>query len=117
MVGYDATSHSDAALDWAVRYATTHRRPLLLVFAAGLPTVYDTFTGPDENRKELGSWAVVSSTRASSVLASSHLTCPWTPIWRLATRTTCCSTPPRERICSSWGRAAAGPSARCCSGR
>jgi nucleotide-binding universal stress UspA family protein len=53
VVGYDATSHSDAALDWAVRYATTHRRPLLLVFAAGLPTVYDTFTGPDANRKEL----------------------------------------------------------------
>ena len=53
MIGYDATSHSDAALDWAVRYATTHRRPLLITHAAGVPTVYETFTGPDENRKEL----------------------------------------------------------------
>jgi nucleotide-binding universal stress UspA family protein len=53
VVGYDGTEHSDAALDWAVRYATDHGRPLLVVNAAGSPTVYDTFSGPAENRKEL----------------------------------------------------------------
>lgn len=53
VVGYDATSHSDAALDWAVRYATTHRRPLLLAHAAGTPTVYEGFSGVEENRQEL----------------------------------------------------------------
>lgn len=53
VVGVDATTHSDAALEWATRYATAHRRPLLLVHAAGVPTVYESFTGPTENRREL----------------------------------------------------------------
>lgn len=53
VVGYDATEHSDIALHWAVSYATAHRRPLLIVHAAGVPTVYESFTGPTENRKEL----------------------------------------------------------------
>jgi nucleotide-binding universal stress UspA family protein len=53
VVGIDGTTHSDAALEWAVRYAATHRRPLLLVHAAGVPTVYESFAGPTENRKEL----------------------------------------------------------------
>lgn len=53
VLGYDAAAHSEAALEWAVRYATTHGRRLLVVHAAGLPTVYETFTGPEENRKEL----------------------------------------------------------------
>ena len=41
VVGYDATPHSDAALDWAVRYATDHGRALLIVHAAGVPVVLD----------------------------------------------------------------------------
>lgn len=53
VVGYDATPHSDAALDWAVRYATQHKRSLLVVNAPGVPTVYDTFRGAEENRREL----------------------------------------------------------------
>jgi nucleotide-binding universal stress UspA family protein len=53
VVGYDATPHSDAALDWAVRYATDHGRPLLITHAAGVPTVYENLAGPTENRKEL----------------------------------------------------------------
>jgi nucleotide-binding universal stress UspA family protein len=53
VVGYDATQHSDAALDWAVRYATDHGRPLLIVHAAGVPVVYDTFSGTNESRKEM----------------------------------------------------------------
>jgi nucleotide-binding universal stress UspA family protein len=53
VVGYDATNHSDAALDWAVQYARTHGRPVLVVNAAGTPVVYDTFGGVAENRKEL----------------------------------------------------------------
>jgi nucleotide-binding universal stress UspA family protein len=53
VVGYDATAHSDAALDWAVRYATDHGRPLLVVHAAGTPTVYESLNGAGENRKEL----------------------------------------------------------------
>ena len=53
VVGYDATRHSDAALDWAVRYATEHDRRLLVVNAAGTPTFYEDFRGPSENRKEL----------------------------------------------------------------
>ena len=53
VVGYDGTLHSDAALDWAVRYATDHGRSLLVVNAAGTPTVYESLTGPTENRKEL----------------------------------------------------------------
>ena len=53
VVGYDDTPHSDAALVWAVEYASTHRRPLLIVHALGVPTVYTSFAGPVENRKEL----------------------------------------------------------------
>jgi nucleotide-binding universal stress UspA family protein len=53
VVGYDATAHSDTALTWAVDYASRHRRPLLVVHAAGVPTVYASFAGPVENRKEL----------------------------------------------------------------
>jgi nucleotide-binding universal stress UspA family protein len=53
VVGYDASPHSDTALAWAVRYATDHGRPLLIVHAAGVPTVYASFAGPVENRREL----------------------------------------------------------------
>ncbi|QNN51189.1 universal stress protein [Nocardioides mesophilus] len=53
VVGVDATTHSDAALEWATRYATAHHRPLLLVHAAGVPTVYESLSGPTENRREL----------------------------------------------------------------
>jgi nucleotide-binding universal stress UspA family protein len=53
VAGYDATAHSDAALDWAVRYATDHGRSLLVVHAAGTPTVYESINGAGENRKEL----------------------------------------------------------------
>ena len=53
VLGYDATPHSDTALAWAVDYASNHRRPLLIVHAAGVPTVYASFAGPVENRKEL----------------------------------------------------------------
>jgi nucleotide-binding universal stress UspA family protein len=53
VVAVDATTHSDAALEWAVRHATAHRRPLLIVHAAGVPTVYASMTGPVENRSEL----------------------------------------------------------------
>ncbi|MGZ5417255.1 MAG: universal stress protein [Nocardioides sp.] len=53
VVGYDATQHSDAALDWAVRYATDHGRALLIVHAAGVPVVYDTFSGTNETRKAM----------------------------------------------------------------
>jgi nucleotide-binding universal stress UspA family protein len=53
VLGYDGTPHSDAALDWAARYAMTHGRPLLIVHAAGIPTAYDSFTGIQENRRDL----------------------------------------------------------------
>ena len=53
VVGYDATQHSDAALDWALRYATDHGRALLIVHAAGVPVVYDTFSGTNETRKAM----------------------------------------------------------------
>ncbi len=53
VLGYDGTSRSDTALDWAARYAMTHGRPLLLSYAAGAPTAYDAFSGVHENREEL----------------------------------------------------------------
>ena len=53
VVGYDDTPHSDLALTWAVDYASKHRRPLLIVHAAGVPTVYASFAGPVENRSRL----------------------------------------------------------------
>ncbi len=53
VVGYDATSHSDTALAWAVEYAEGHRRPLLIVHAAGMPTVYESPTATSESRREL----------------------------------------------------------------
>ena len=53
VLGYDGTSRSDAALDWAARYAMTHGRPLLLSYAAGAPTAYDAFSGVHENREDL----------------------------------------------------------------
>ncbi len=53
VVGIDATTRTDAALEWAARYASAHRRPLLLLHAAGVPTVYESFTGANDNRQEL----------------------------------------------------------------
>ena len=53
VLGYDGTLRSDAALDWAARYAMTHGRPLLLTYAAGAPTAYDSFSGVHENRDDL----------------------------------------------------------------
>lgn len=53
VLGYDGTSRSDAALDWAARYAMTHGRPLRVTYAAGVPTVYDSFSGIQENREDL----------------------------------------------------------------
>ena len=53
VLGYDGTPRSDAALDWAARYAMTHGRPLLLTYAAGVPTAYDSFSGIQENREDL----------------------------------------------------------------
>lgn len=53
VLGYDGTAHSDAALDWAARYAMTHGRPLVITYAAGPPTVYESFSGIQENRVEL----------------------------------------------------------------
>jgi nucleotide-binding universal stress UspA family protein len=53
VVAVDATTHSDAALEWAVRYAAAQNRPLLIVHAAGVPTVYESFPDPVENRHEL----------------------------------------------------------------
>jgi len=53
VLGYDGTPHSDAALDWAARYAMTHGHPLLIAYAAGVPTAYDSFSGIQENRGDL----------------------------------------------------------------
>ena len=53
VLGYDGTPRSDAALDWAARYAMTHGRPLLIAYAAGVPTAYDSFSGIQENREDL----------------------------------------------------------------
>ena len=53
VLGYDGTPRSDAALEWAARYAMTHGRPLRIVHAAGLPTAYDTFSGVQMNREDL----------------------------------------------------------------
>lgn len=53
VLGYDATDHSDAALGWAVQYAQIHRRPLLVVNAAGTPVVHATVGGLAESRREL----------------------------------------------------------------
>ena len=53
VVGYDGTPPSELALEWAVLYADAHHRPLLIVHAAGMPTVYDSFAGPVENRQQL----------------------------------------------------------------
>jgi len=53
VLGYDGTPRSDAALDWAARYAMTHGRPLLITFAAGVPMAYDSFSGIQENREDL----------------------------------------------------------------
>lgn len=53
VLGYDGTPRSDAALDWAARYAMTHGRPLLITYAAGVPTAYDSFSGIQENREDL----------------------------------------------------------------
>ena len=53
VVGYDATPHGDAALDWGVRYATDHGRPLLVVHAAGHAAVHDTFSSVNAKRKKV----------------------------------------------------------------
>ena len=53
VLGYDGTPRSDAALEWAARYAMTHGRPLLIAYAAGVPTAYDSFSGIQENREDL----------------------------------------------------------------
>lgn len=53
VVGVDPTTHTDIALEWAARYADAHRRPLLLVHACGVPTVYQNFSGTSTNRREL----------------------------------------------------------------
>ncbi|HET6653251.1 MAG TPA: universal stress protein [Nocardioides sp.] len=53
VVGYDDTPHSDTALTWAVEHASRHRRPVLIVHALGVPTVYESFAGPVENRRQL----------------------------------------------------------------
>ena len=63
VVGYDATPHGDAALDWGVRYATDHGRPLLVVHAAGHAAVHDTFSSINAKRKGCGSAAEGSPTR------------------------------------------------------
>lgn len=53
VVGADATEHTDVAVEWAAQYAAAHRRPLLVVHACGVPTVYQNLTGTGDNRREL----------------------------------------------------------------
>jgi nucleotide-binding universal stress UspA family protein len=53
MVGVDGSVGSDAAVEWAAKYAVAHRRPLTIVHGAGAPVVTDFVIDLHEARKEL----------------------------------------------------------------
>ena len=53
VVGVDRSPGSVAALNWATRYATSHRRPLVVVAAAGDPRQAIEYFGLAEARKML----------------------------------------------------------------
>jgi nucleotide-binding universal stress UspA family protein len=53
VVGVDGSPGSDAALGWAMRYATTRRKPLVILNGAGDPAFYTAYTAPAEARQML----------------------------------------------------------------
>jgi nucleotide-binding universal stress UspA family protein len=53
VVGVDGSPGSDAALDWATRYATARRKPLVILNGAGDPAFYTAYSAPDDVRRSL----------------------------------------------------------------
>lgn len=53
VVGVDGSPHSEAAIEWAVRYADEHRRPLTLAHAAGSVARANTLVDPAITRQSL----------------------------------------------------------------
>jgi nucleotide-binding universal stress UspA family protein len=53
VVGVDGSPHSEAAIEWAVRYAKGHRRPLTIVHAAGSIARENTLVDPAVTRQSL----------------------------------------------------------------
>ena len=53
VVGVDGSPHSEAAIEWAVRYAQEHRRPLTLAHAAGSVARTNTLIDPAVTRQSL----------------------------------------------------------------
>lgn len=53
VVGVDGSPHSEAAIEWATRYAEEHRRPLTLAHAAGSVARADTEADPETVRESL----------------------------------------------------------------
>ncbi|MGZ4493122.1 MAG: universal stress protein [Nocardioides sp.] len=53
VVGVDGSPHSDAAIEWAARYAVEHRRPLTIVHAAGSIARVNTLVDPAVSRQSL----------------------------------------------------------------
>ena len=53
VVGVDGSHHSDAAIEWAARYAEEHRRPLTIVHAAGSIARANALVDPAVTRQSL----------------------------------------------------------------
>jgi nucleotide-binding universal stress UspA family protein len=51
VVGVDGSPGSDAALDWASRYAMARGKPLVILSALGDPSFYTAYSAPDEVRQ------------------------------------------------------------------
>ena len=53
VVGIDGSVGGDAALGWAIRYATARRKPLVILNGAGDPDFYTAYSEPSRVRQEL----------------------------------------------------------------
>jgi nucleotide-binding universal stress UspA family protein len=53
VVGVDGSPGSEAALAWAVRYATGRNKPLVILHSGGDPAFYTAYADPSETRRRM----------------------------------------------------------------
>lgn len=68
VVGYEGAGHSEAALEWATRYAVAHHRPLLLVHTAARWSIDETVSKVKEQAPTVDVRVQMSTGHARDVL-------------------------------------------------